>query len=199
MRISHLGDSEIQAYLDRRLVSGSDLAVNDGVEEHLEGCLCCREELHAYKQLFGELAAEPSVSLPRNFAKKVTLSLPPLAAAHTRARVRVWFTGLATVLTVLTLLVALNWKVFLTASTVSLTGGYVTALTWFKSVWSLVPVPNLSGLEALVDVTTLKLIKELLLSEHGTINLMLVAALGILCIASLEGLMPLHPQRHRVP
>ncbi|MCP4684660.1 MAG: hypothetical protein GY867_04340, partial [bacterium] len=76
MRISHLVDSEIQAYLDRRQVSGSDLTVGGEVREHLQRCVSCREEVQAYEQLFCELAEEPEVNLPRNFAKRVTLSLP---------------------------------------------------------------------------------------------------------------------------
>lgn len=189
MRISHLQDHEIQAYLDRCRIPVSDEDVE--VKEHLENCVRCREEVHTYELLYGELAEEPTVSLPRNFAKKVTLSLPPLAAARTRARVRAWLAGLAAALTLPVVLAALNLKVLLISAAVSLTTGYVAALTWFYSTVSHIPVPDFSSLEALADLTMLNVIEGYFMSDNGTFSLFGLAVLLILIMVSLEGLMPI--------
>jgi hypothetical protein len=83
MRVRHLTDIEIQALLDRRIISAPDSV---GVElyrkdldsqEHLDNCTSCRAELEFYRELYGELEKSATVSLPRNFARKVTFSLPP--------------------------------------------------------------------------------------------------------------------------
>ncbi len=199
MRINHLADSEIQAYLDRRRVSGSDLTVGDEVHEHIDGCARCREELNVYEHLFSEIAVEPEISLPRNFAKKVTLSLPPLAAARTRARIHALLTGLASAAAVILLLALMSWKVLATLAATSLTTGYVTALTWIDTILSLIPVPDLAGLQTLLDLTTLQVIKEYVFAGPQTTNLLLLAAMGILLIASLEGIMPIRLQRQEAP
>jgi len=197
MRISHLQDNDIQAYLDRRRVSGSDLVMGDEAHEHLQRCVRCREELSLYEQLYGELSEAPEIKLPGNFAKKVTLSLPPLAAARTRARIKAWLSGLAAALTVLAVLAALNWSLLVASAATSLTTGYVTALTWFDSVMSMVSLPDFASLESLIDFTTLEVIERYIFADHGTVNLLMVAALGILLIASLDGLLPVRPHRQR--
>ena len=195
MRISHLQDSEIQAYLDRHRIPGFDQDAE--VQEHLERCIRCREEVHTYELLYGELVEEPTLALPRNFAKKVTLSLPPLAAARTRARARAWLAGLAATLTVLVVLAALNMKVLMTSASISLTTGYVTALMWFDAIVSHIPVPDFSSLEALADLTVLRVIEGYFMSDNGTFSLFGLAVLLILMIVSLEGLMPVRTGRRK--
>jgi hypothetical protein len=94
MRVRHLTDIEIQALLDRRIISAPDSV---GVElyrkdldsqEHLDNCTSCRAELEFYRELYGELEKSATVSLPRNFARKVTFSLPPFRARRTKARLQ---------------------------------------------------------------------------------------------------------------
>jgi len=84
MRVKHLNEFELQAYLDHEH-SDTLSHLSRQTRQHVEGCLICREKLLDYHYLYGELDACPQVDLPKNFAKKVTLSLPPFAAAHTRA------------------------------------------------------------------------------------------------------------------
>jgi hypothetical protein len=94
MRVRHLTDIELQGLLDRR-----DIAVPSHVpgalylkdldsQEHVDNCPVCRGELDLYRQLYSELGQSPEVRLPRNFATRVTFSLPPFKAQRTRARLQ---------------------------------------------------------------------------------------------------------------
>jgi len=198
MRVSHLTDIEIQEYLDQGRGVGTGLARSGEVAEHIQSCPKCRGELNTYRRLIGDLYQAPEiVELPRNFAKKVTLSLPPLAAARTRSRVQAALTGLAMVLTVLTVLVVMNLKLIATTASASLTAGYVTATTWLHSVFTLIPSLELSAVKSLTTHLTLQVVKEYLFRDHGSVNLFLAAAVMIILIASLEGLSPILPHRQR--
>ena len=195
MRVSHLTDHEIQEYLDR---SNAYRGQPDEVAEHIQNCSRCREELNLYRQLVGELVEAPEVvKLPRNFAKKVTLSLPPLAAARTRTRVQAALTGVAMVLTTILVLAVMNLKLVMSAASVSLTTGYVTAVTWLESVLSLVPSLDLSSLQSMADLFTFQVVKQYLIAMNEPVNLFLVAAVTIILITSLEGLLPMRPHRQR--
>ena len=94
MRVRHLTDIELQGLLDRR-----DIAVPSQIpgalylkdmdsQEHVDNCPACRAELELYRHLYGELGQAAEVKLPRNFATRVTFSLPPFKAKRTRARLQ---------------------------------------------------------------------------------------------------------------
>ena len=95
MRVRHLTDIEIQGLLDRRdvvvpsQVPGVLYVKDMDSQEHVDNCPVCRAELSLYRQLYGELEQPAEVKLPRNFATRVTFSLPPFKAQRTRARLQV--------------------------------------------------------------------------------------------------------------
>jgi hypothetical protein len=95
MRVRHLTDIEMQGLLDRRdvvvpsQVPGALYLKDMDSQEHLDNCPVCSAELSLYRQLYGELEEQAEVKLPRNFATRVTFSLPPFKAQRTRARLQV--------------------------------------------------------------------------------------------------------------
>jgi hypothetical protein len=111
MRVRHLTDIEMQGLLDRRdvvvpcHVPGALYLKDLDSQEHIDNCTVCSAELSLYRQLYGELEEQPQVKLPRNFATRVTFSLPPFKAQRTRARLQ-----LATIWGV-SFLVSLFWMV----------------------------------------------------------------------------------------
>ena len=103
MRVRHLTDIEMQGLLDRRdvvvpsQVSGALYLKDMDSQEHVDNCPGCSAELNLYRQLYGELEQQAEVKLPRNFATRVTFSLPPFKAQRTRARLQlaaIWGTSL---------------------------------------------------------------------------------------------------------
>lgn len=111
MRVRHLTDIEMQGLLDRRdvvvpsQVPGALYLKDMDSQEHVDNCPVCSAELSLYRQLYGELELQVGVKLPRNFATRVTFSLPPFKAQRTRSRlqlVAIWGTSL---------LVSLFWMV----------------------------------------------------------------------------------------
>jgi predicted anti-sigma-YlaC factor YlaD len=60
--VSHLGDEEIQAYLDAGPSAEGTHRVH--VETHLRGCPACRRILEEYRELYAALACESLLSMP---------------------------------------------------------------------------------------------------------------------------------------
>jgi hypothetical protein len=94
MRVRHLTDIEMQGLLDRRTIAAPShvpgaLYLKDlDSQEHVDNCPVCSAELSLYRHLYSELGQQPEVRLPRNFATRVTFSLPPFKAQRTRARLQ---------------------------------------------------------------------------------------------------------------
>jgi len=141
MRLTHLNEREIQAYADRHHLANepwlSQEQATDHLEQHEHVCTCveCRESLAQYEALYGELTvcadSQPSL-LPRNFARKVTLSIPPFAAAHARATIRLWVgAGMAVVLMFSWWLCSLNWSVIVGKAAVNLVNAGGVVHGWF--------------------------------------------------------------------
>ncbi len=66
MKGEHATEQQIQAYVDGMI--GEDFAL---LSEHIENCEQCRETMHRYRTLFGELADDTGFELPADFARTV--------------------------------------------------------------------------------------------------------------------------------
>ncbi len=66
MKSVHATEEQIQAYVDG--IIGEDFAL---LSEHIENCEQCRETMHQYRALFGELADDTGFELPAGFARTV--------------------------------------------------------------------------------------------------------------------------------
>ena len=66
MKSEHATEQQIQAYCDGMI--GEDFAL---LSEHIENCEQCRETMHQYRTLFGELADDTGFELPADFARTV--------------------------------------------------------------------------------------------------------------------------------
>ena len=67
MKSEHATEEQIQAYCDGMI--GEDFAL---LSEHIENCEQCRETVHQYRTLFGELADDTGFELAADFARTVT-------------------------------------------------------------------------------------------------------------------------------
>ncbi len=79
--MDHLGDSQLNEYLDLRLSSGTRRAV----EAHLATCESCRSRLDELKFVFDRLAGLPEARLPHDLAAGILTRLPQKARLWTPA------------------------------------------------------------------------------------------------------------------
>ena len=70
MKGKHATEEQIQAYVDGMI--GEDFAL---LSEHIENCEQCRETMHQYRTLFGELADDTGFELPADFARTVAAQM----------------------------------------------------------------------------------------------------------------------------
>ena len=92
MKSVHATEEQIQAYVDG--IIGEDFAL---LSEHIENCEQCRETMHQYRTLFGELADDTGFDLPAGFARSVAAQVE-VAQSSVVARERWSFTILFGVL-----------------------------------------------------------------------------------------------------
>jgi len=69
--MKHLSDKTLQAFVDGTL--GKERAA---VQQHLQTCATCRQQLAAYQAIAKRLHAAPPPSLPADFATRVMTRLP---------------------------------------------------------------------------------------------------------------------------
>jgi predicted anti-sigma-YlaC factor YlaD len=196
MRVRHLTDIELQGLLDRR-----DIAVPSQVpgalylkdmdsQEHVDNCPDCRAELELYRQLYCELGQPVEVKLPKNFATRVTFSLPPFKAQRTRARLQmaaIWGTSL---------LISLFWIIaqldFVSLAARSLVTGY----EWYRELT--VALFALGGLLPRFEIGVLQYFTPLLgvwdsvvgafSTNASKVNLTIVAGAILLIVAWIDRL-----------
>jgi hypothetical protein len=196
MRVRHLTDIEMQGLLDRRdvvvpcHVPGALYLKDLDSQEHIDNCPVCSAELILYRQLYGELEEQPQVRLRRNFATRVTFSLPPFKAQRTRARLQ-----LAAIWGV-SLLVSLFWMVaqidFASLLARVLTSGYE-----LYSQLTLV-LFALGGLMPHVEINALQYLTPLLgvwdsvvgafSTDVGRVNIVIIAGTVLLIVAWIDHL-----------
>jgi hypothetical protein len=196
MRVRHLNDFEIQGLLDRRAaapesdVPGERYLKDLEAQEHLDNCPTCLGEIAMYRRLFGELAETDETCLPKNFASKVTFSLPPFRARRTRARLQLaaaW-SGAALV-TLVWFLGKLNW-----AGIIGKTSLYgilkLTALkTWLTSVTGGLSLPSLDFARFCKPVTDfIESFEQGLATDGSAVSFVVLAACVLTLIASLDRL-----------
>jgi hypothetical protein len=149
MRVRHLNDFELQGLLDRRgsatppAVPGIQYVKDLEAQEHLDNCAVCRAEMELYRELFGQLQTTEPNFLPRNFARKVTFSLPPFRAWRTRARLQfaaLW--GAALITTLLWLMLRIDWSKLVGELLLIAVPKINQVAVWLSSVWELIPVPE---------------------------------------------------------
>jgi len=197
MRVRHLNEIEIQALLDRRAMgTAADVAVEVyrkdlDSQEHLDNCPICRSEMEVYRGLYQELGRCRVPHLPRSFARKVTFSLPPFRAKRTRTRLQlaaIWGTSL--LVSLFWLLAQINIGLVVARSVAAVSGFLhqseatlsllVAVLRLFfdpASIWFL---GQLSGVAGAVE--------RALTAQVGPANMILVAGLVLLMIASVDKL-----------
>ena len=196
MRVRHLTDIEMQGLLDRR-----DIAVPSQVpgalylkdmdsQEHVDNCEICRTELELYRQLYGELGQAPEVKLPRNFATRVTFSLPPFKAQRTRTRLQlaaIWGASL---------LVSLFWMITQLDIAGLLARTLLAGLDWYRDLN--VTLFAMSGLLPHLESSLLHYFTPLLgvwdsvigafTTDVGKVNLVVVAGAVLLMVAWIDHL-----------
>jgi len=207
MRLRHLNDFEIQGMLDRRSsapasnVPGETYLKDLEAQEHLDSCPECLGEVELYRELFCDLS-EPTVNfLPRNFARKVTFCLPPFKALRTRARLQLaaaW--GSALLLALLWFLSKLDWQGLFAKAGLVLVPRYVAVENWITSTISSFSLPEFSWPELWPPLAALlESFQGAFLTEGGPANLIILAAIALLLVASLDRLYvnSMHHQHER--
>jgi hypothetical protein len=194
MRVRHLNDIEIQALLDRRTITGPDSVSGERYrkdldsQEHLDNCSHCRTELELYRELYGELGRSNRVILPRNFARKVTFSLPPFRARRTRMRIQ-----LAAIWAV-SMLVSLFWLfgrgtvvVPLARLAVAITDVVHNAGLIINLAVAMIPSPEVAVTWFLSHATILTTaVERAFSSDFGTVSLVMFAGLVLLMTVWLD-------------
>ncbi len=133
MRIEHLADDEIQAYVDSERRGSAES--ENSVGQHLKSCAQCRERVEQYRVLFEQLADSDELHLPAGFARKVTLSLPPFAAKQRRSRIRAALgAGLLPFMTIVSLLMLIDWGAVGRTLSVAFTSVYPVVIDWWLTV-----------------------------------------------------------------
>lgn len=196
MRVRHLTDIEMQGLLDRRdvvvpsQVPGALYLKDLDSQEHIDNCPVCSAELSLYRQLYGELEEQPQVKLPRNFATRVTFSLPPFKAQRTHARLQ-----LAAIWGV-SLLVSLFWIV----AQIDLASLVARVLTSGYELYSQVTLVlfALGGLTPHVEINALQCLTPLLCvwdsvvgafsTNVSQVNIVIIAGTVLLIVAWVDHL-----------
>jgi hypothetical protein len=186
----------MQGLLDRRdvvvpsQVPGALYLKDLDSQEHIDNCPVCSAELSLYRQLYGELEEQPQVKLPRNFATRVTFSLPPFKAQRTRARLQ-----LAAIWGV-SLLVSLFWIVaqidFASLVARVLTSGYELFSQFALVLFAL------GGLMPHIEINALQYLTPLLgvwdsvvgafSTDVGHVNVVIIAGTVLLIVAWVDHL-----------
>ncbi|MBU0982340.1 MAG: hypothetical protein KKA42_00605 [candidate division Zixibacteria bacterium] len=190
MRLAHLTDIEIQEYCDSSNRSREARTVDWEITEHLNMCQACREQVDLYETLFSDITREPELTLPRNFAKKVTLSLPPFAAARSRNRRR-----LALVSAISTFVLTLTWLVLLLdirgalASAVGTVAPTAVAVkSWMATMIPLIPWPSINVPRLELDWTIFRSVTDAFIADPFPALFVACAAVVLLLVGSLDNL-----------
>ena len=207
MRVRHLTDHEFQGLLDRRAVIITDDAVPGMVyrkdldaQEHLDNCPACRSEMALYRTLYGDLERVELPSLSRNFARRVTFSLPPFKARRTRTRLQLGAAyGCLALIGMVWWLSKIDWMAVvakLLGIALPVYHGVQSALStitlWFPSLLAnvLVLIPR--------EPAIFKIIGMAFYSGAGSVHFVLLATLVLAMIASLDRLF-LREMVYRMP
>ncbi|UCD94492.1 MAG: zf-HC2 domain-containing protein [Candidatus Zixiibacteriota bacterium] len=94
--MNHLGDNEIQEYLDGNL---PDRAAD--METHLRGCKSCREKVKQYELLYSGLDTDRIPPLQTDFAVKVAAAAGRQLALERRSRLRIILASVAGIICLL--------------------------------------------------------------------------------------------------
>ncbi len=196
MRVRHLTDFEIQGLLDRRGsapmadVPGPVYLKDLEAQEHLDNCPICRSEVDQYRELYGTLEQANVCFLPRNFARKVTFSLPPFKAQRTRVRLQTaaaW--GLAGLVSLIWYLGHLNWSSLLAEVSLFVVPQYLALKMSLMASISLLSLPQIVWPSLWPPaVAFLASVWEVFVSEGGATNLIALAATVLVLIGSLDRL-----------
>lgn len=197
MRLRHLNEIEIQALLDRRaMVTAADVSCEVyrkdlDSQEHLDNCPICRSEMETYRGLYQDLGRCRVPQLPRSFARRVTFSLPPFRAKRTRMRLQIaaiW--GASLLISMFWLLAQINMGLVVARSvaivsnlqheTEAIMSLLVAAVLPFfdpASIWFLGQLSGVAGA-----------IERALTAQVGPANMIVVAGLVLLMIATVDKL-----------
>lgn len=207
MRVRHLNDFEIQGLLERRAtasesdIPGERYLQDLDAQEHLDNCPTCLAEVALYRRLFGELEESDDVVLPKNFASKVTFSLPPFRAHRTRARLRIaaiW--AGAALLTIAWFLSKLNWPGIIGKLSLTVTPKLVAVKSWLTTVADAVPWLSFDPARFWKPVTDLlEGVEQGLATDGSAVSFIVLAAVVLTAIASLDRLYFKGMRREREP
>jgi len=196
MRVRHLTDIEMQGLLDRRDVAvpsevpGALYLKDMDSQEHVDNCPSCRAGLELYRQLYGELGQQAEVRLPRNFATRVTFSLPPFKAQRTRARLQlgaIW--GVSLLVSLFWIISQLDFASLMARTIVysqQLVGQTTVVLSALLSTWSHPEVQLLTYLTPLLGVWDS--VVGALSTKLNHYNLMVLAGTVLAMIACVDRL-----------
>ncbi len=201
MRVRHLTDFEIQGMLDRRHIATTDdvpgqVYLKDlDAQEHLDRCPVCQAELALYRELYGELETTEEFSLPKNFARDVTFSLPPFRQQRTRARMQIaaaW--GMALLISLFWLVGRVDWFGLVTKGVVFVAPKIAAGQLWLGATVGDISLsgfelpqfelPNLWG--ALVAAS--EVAQKAFFSESASVTFMILAGVALVLIGSLDKL-----------
>ena len=205
MRVRHLNDFEIQGLLDRRAaapdtdVSGERYLKDLEAQEHLDNCPTCLAEAAMYRRLFGELNESDDCRLPKNFASKVTFSLPPFRAQRTRARLQlagIWVTiGLVSLAWFLS---RLDWSGIVGKLSLSATMKLVALKSWLTTVAGDITLPNFDLARFWEPVTDfMESFEQGLATDGSAVSFVVLAGCVLILIASLDSLYRVGTRRQR--
>jgi anti-sigma factor RsiW len=196
MRLRHLTDIEIQALLDRRTVlepaevPGPIYLKDLDSQEHLDHCPACKAELEMYRELYSGLGRAEVAYLPRNFATKVTFSLPPFRAQRTRARLQVASVWAASLLASLVwLLGRVDWSILAARAVTSGFGWWSQTKAMVMVFWAMIPHPDFDLTRLLTQAHGISdSITRALATDGSPAPVVLVAGLVLLLAAWLDRL-----------
>jgi hypothetical protein len=201
MRVRHLTDFEIQGMMDRRHIATTDdvpgqVYLKDlDSQEHLDRCPACQAEVNLYRELYVDLGTVEEVSLPKNFARDVTFSLPPFTALRTRSRLQMaaaW--GMALLVSLFWFAGRIDWAGLLTKGVVFLAPKVAAVQLWVNATVGDISLPafelpkfEVPNLWAAL-VTASEVAQQAFFSESASVNFMILAAVALVLIGSLDKL-----------
>jgi len=207
MRVRHLNDFEIQGLLDRRAaapesdVPGERYLKDLEAQEHLDNCPVCLAEVAMYRRLFGELTESDRCRLPKNFASKVTFSLPPFRVQRTRARLQM--AGIWASVALITLgwfLSKLNWSGIVGKLGLYGVLNLASLKTWLTTVTGGLSLPSFDLARFWMPVTDLtESIEQALATDGSAVSFVILAVCVLTLIASLDRLYLSSTRRQREP
>ncbi|HUV30343.1 MAG TPA: hypothetical protein VMY05_04525 [Acidobacteriota bacterium] len=183
MRVGHVTEEEIQAYLDERRRSGRPSVASLLAEGHFDGCVVCRETLRDYEYLYKAIPTIPEPSLSPDFTNRVASRLEqPVQVSE-----RLW-DSLGTIVSpfaaIIALLLSGNIAPQLGHVVLVVLRAYFSAKVW----WSGFALPGFSVPDISIDLNILSSLNAFVASNAETGVFALFVCVTLLAYSTVDRL-----------